>query len=176
MRGLLPGQLRYDSANLSASRKLWGKHMTGSFYRRMASTAMLLILSSIPCFVLAADPAPPAKEMGDLWEVTSQMSMEGMPMSLPSNTSKVCASKEWKEPPGAADERRKCKNSDFKKEGTKATWKTICAGPPEMTGDGEITMSGADAYSGSIKFASSGGNMTLKLSGKRLGECEVTKK
>jgi hypothetical protein len=150
--------------------------MAGSIHRRMAAIVTLLFLASIPCFVLAADPAPPAKEMGDLWEVTSQMSMEGMPMSLPATTSKVCAAKEWKEPPGAADERRKCQSSDFKKEGTKATWKTVCAGPPEMTGDGEITMNGADAYSGSIKFASSGGNMTLKLSGKRLGEGEVAKK
>jgi len=150
--------------------------MTGPFYRRMAAIVTLLLLASIPRFVLAADPAPPAKEMGDLWEVTSQMSMEGMPMSLPATTSKVCAAKEWKEPPGGADERRKCQNSDFKKEGTKATWKTVCAGPQEMTGDGEITMSGADAYSGSIKFASPKGSMTLKLNGKRLGDCEVTKK
>lgn len=27
---------------------------------------------------------------GDLWETTSQMSMEGVPMRMPANTAKVC--------------------------------------------------------------------------------------
>ena len=71
------------------------------------------------------------------------------------------------------DERRKCKNTDFKKEGSKITWKTVCESP-EMTGDGEITRTG-DTYAGSIKFASPQGNMTTKLSGKRLGDCEIKK-
>jgi uncharacterized protein DUF3617 len=150
--------------------------MKGPFHRHMAATATFLLLVSIPLLALAAEPAAPAKETGDLWEVTTQMSMEGMPMSLPANTTKVCAPKEWKEPPGGADERHKCRNSDFKKEGAKATWKVVCAGPPEMTGDGEITRSGDDAYAGSIKFHSSEGNMNLKLNGKRLGTCEVAQK
>src|SRR5207247_2498942 len=105
----------------------------------------------------------------------SQMSMKGMPMALPAQKQKVCAPKEWKEPPGAADEQRKCKNSDFKQDGGKITWKTVCAGPPEMTGIGEITRD-ADAYTGSITFTSSEMSMTTKLTGRRLGPCEVPQK
>ena len=138
--------------------------------RRLAALIPLLASMSIPGW--SADTAPaPAKETGDSWEVTSQMSMEGMPMSLPSQTMKICAAKEWKEPPVAADERHKCRNSDFKREGAKVTWKTVC---PDMTGDGEITRSG-DTYAGSIKFTSPQGSMTTKLSGKRLGDCEIKK-
>jgi hypothetical protein len=140
--------------------------------RRFAALIPLVALISIP--VLAADTAPaPAKEIGDSWEVTSQMAMDGMPMSLPAHTMKVCTAKEWKEPPVVADERRKCRNTDFKKDGAKITWKTVCESP-DMTGEGEITRSG-DTYTGSLKFTSAQGSMTTKLSGKRLGDCEIKK-
>lgn len=117
--------------------------------------------------------AEEAAAPGDLWEITSQMSMEGMPMALPANKIKVCAAHEWKEPPGSADPRMKCTNSDFRMDASgKATWKVTCAGPPAMTGEGELTRDGADAWSGMIKFAASEGTMNLKLGGRRLGTCE----
>ncbi len=118
----------------------------------------------------------PAKEKGDLWEVTTQMSLEGMPDMVPSQKQKVCAPKEWKEPPGGMDARQKCTNSDFAVAGPKVTWKTRCEGPPEMTGVGEIVRNGADAYAGSIKFATPDGAMTMKLNGRRVGDCELARK
>lgn len=100
------------------------------------------------------------------------MSMVGMPVAVPAQKSQVCSPKEWTEPPGAADERRKCSISDYEMEGTKATWKTTCAGPPEMKGEGELTRDGADAWSGVIKFTSADGAMTINLNGRRLGDCD----
>ena len=147
--------------------------MTSSSFRRLAATATLLLLSGIPVLAAEEQPAAPAKETGDLWEVTSQMSMEGMPMALPSHTQKVCAPKEWKEPPGGMDERQKCTASDFKTAGPKATWKVRCDGPPAMTGDGEITRTGADVFTGLVKLTTSDGNMTIKLSGRRIGACDL---
>ena len=143
--------------------------MASLLLRGFAATAAFLLLGSIP--VPAADAEPAAPATGDLWEVTSQMSMDGVNMTMPAQKTKVCAPKEWNEPPGGADDRMKCANSDFRREEARATWKTVCAGPPEMTGDGEITLDGSDAYSGTIKFNSSQGGMTLKLSGRRLGDC-----
>jgi uncharacterized protein DUF3617 len=105
---------------------------------------------------------------GDLWETTSEMSMEGVPMRMPSNTVKVCAAKDWKEPPGG---RKECKNSNMKLVDNKVTWDVQCTGPT-MTGHGEILRQGADAYSGTIKFTSDQGNMTVKLTGKKVGECD----
>jgi hypothetical protein len=55
----------------------------------------------------------------------------------------------------------------------KATWKVACAGPPAMTGEGELTRESADAWTGSIRFTASEGSMTLRLGGKRLGDCEA---
>lgn len=147
--------------------------MVVHYQHRLAAT-LLVLLSSAPFLAAAADPAEPAKEKGVLWEMTSQMSMEGMPMALPAQKMKICAQKD--QPPVGSDERHECTNSDFKHDGTKVTWKTVCAGPPEMTGEGEITFSDAGNYTGTIKFASSEGSMTTKLTGKRVGECEVPQK
>jgi hypothetical protein len=143
--------------------------------RRLASAAGTLLLVSMSWPVVAADPAP-AGGTGELWEVTSQMSMPGMPMALPPQKSQVCAPKEWKEPPAAADAHRKCVNSDFKLAGSKATWKVHCEGPPAMDGDAEITRNGDTAYAGTIKFTSTEANMLLKLDGKRIGTCDPAKK
>jgi hypothetical protein len=137
----------------------------------MQRTIMLLLAVAVVAPVaLAAETVP-----GDQWEVTSQMSMEGTPVKLPENKVKVCSPKVWTEPPGAADERMRCTNSDFHQEGTKVTWKTTCAGPPAMTGVGEITHESDSAWSGNIKFTGGEANMTLKLAGKRLGDCEARK-
>jgi hypothetical protein len=99
------------------------------------------------------------------------MSMEGVEMAMPAQTLKICASKNWNAPPAPANEQQKCRNSDFKVEGPKATWKTTCENPP-MTGVGEITRDGASAYAGAIKFTSSDGNLTIKLNGRRVGDCD----
>ena len=146
--------------------------MTSPLQRRLTTLiAAFLVLVSLPA--AAAEPARPAAKKGDSWETTSQMSMEGMPMALPAQRMKICAQKD--QPPVAADEHHKCTNSDFKKDGAKVTWKTVCAGSPEMTGEGEITYTDADNYTGSIKFTSSEGKMMVKLTGRRLGECELSK-
>ena len=142
--------------------------------RRLATMAASLLFCSMP--IQAADTPPAAPEKGDLWEVTSQMSLEGMPMAMPARTMKVCTPKEWKEPPAGMDERQKCQTSDFKGEGSTYTWKVTCAGPPAMTGVGEMTRSGADAWSGLITFTGGEAAMKMKLNGKRLGECDLPKK
>ena len=135
----------------------------------------LLLGGSLLCgtlVALAADPPATAAARGDQWEVLSQMSMEGMPMPMPPQKVVVCAPKEWKAPPGGADEKRKCTVSDFQMSGNKGTWKTHCDGPPPMEGTGEVTRDSADAFSGAIKLASGEAKMTIKLTGKRLGDCD----
>ena len=143
--------------------------MTSRFVHSLAATAAVFLLTAS-----AVRPAA-AEQTGELWETTSQMSMEGMPIEMPAQKRTVGAPKEWTAPPGGADERQKCTTSGFKIDGAKATWKVACAGPPASTGVGEITRSGADAYTGVITFTSDGGNMRIKLGGKRLGACDAPK-
>jgi hypothetical protein len=144
--------------------------MTHTASRRLLAAGSFLLCGTL--LANAADPpAAPAKR--DQWEVVSQMGMDGLPMPMPPQKVVVCAPKEWKEPPGGNDERRKCKVSDFKLDGPKATWKVHCEGPPAMDGEGEITRTGPEAFTGSIKFTSTEAAMTVKLTGKRLGDCDL---
>jgi len=137
---------------------------------RFAATAVLLLASASAVRAADAPAAGPAPVPGDLWEVTSQMSMEGMPMAMPVQTVKVCSPKAWQRPPAPANEQQKCTNSDFAIDGPKATWKVICENPP-MTGEGEITRNGPEAYTGAIKFTGDQGALTIKLNGRRVGDC-----
>ena len=137
--------------------------------RRMAvpafllSTTLLVPLSG----ARAEDPAPP----GVLWETTSQMSMDGMPFPMPAQKVKVCARADAVEPPGSANDERGCVNSDFQRDGQTVSWTSVCAGPPEMTGQGTITYSPeGDAYEGSLNYVSDEGNIVIALTGKRLPE------
>jgi hypothetical protein len=114
--------------------------------------------------VVAGAQAP----KGDLWETTSQMAMAGMPMAMPARTVKVCSAKDWKEPPGG---QKNCKNTNMKIVGSKVTWDVACTGPT-MNGHGEITRDGDGAYAGTIAFTSDQGNMTIKLTGKKIGDCD----
>jgi uncharacterized protein DUF3617 len=128
---------------------------------RMAAAASLVLLALTP--VRAANE-------GDLWETTSQMVMEGMPMQMPAQTQKICATREWTRPPASPD--RSCRTSNFSKVGPKATWTVECTGQMKMTGVGEMTFSGTDSYTGSVKYTGDGMNMTVKLSGRKAGGCD----
>ena len=93
-------------------------------------------------------------------------------MQMPATTQKVCSAKEWKEPPGASDKQRNCTSSNMKTVDNKITWDIACTGPT-MTGTGEIIRAGTDSYSGSMKLTAPQGTMTIKLTGKKLGECDT---
>jgi hypothetical protein len=137
--------------------------MASPYPRRWALFALAL-LGSVPG--LAAEPP------GDLWEVTSQMEMEGMPFKMPARPVKVCAARNAQEPAGSANEERGCVNSNMARDGTKVTWTSTCTGPPAMTGQGEITYEGTDSYTGTIKYTTDEGNMTINLTGKKIGGCD----
>jgi hypothetical protein len=125
-----------------------------------ASSAFLFSFAS----ALADDPP------GVLWETTSQMVMEGMPMAIPPQTVKLCAAREWKSPPPGGD--KSCVTSDFQQVGNKVTWTMQCGGQMPMQGTGEITFDGSDSYTGAIKATSQGMNLTIKLSGHKIGTCD----
>jgi len=139
--------------------------MTTRRFARLRLIATSLLLFSIP--VLAADD-------GDQWEVTTQMTVEGMNMNMGGQTHTVCSPKEWTQPPGGASgPGGECSVTDAQRDGEKFTWKVNCAGPPAMSGVGEVVREGDSRYSGSIRFAMDGGTMVVQIKGRRLGSCTV---
>jgi len=107
-----------------------------------------------------------AQAPGDLWQVMTKVAMPGM--SMPAQSSQVCAAKTWTRPPGG--ERQGCTSSGFAMSGNTASWDTVCTGPQTMRGHGEITLAG-DSYKGTIKFSGDGISITIELEGKKLGDC-----
>jgi len=135
---------------------------------RFAASA--LVLSSL--LPPAVAQAPVGK--GDLWESTSQssMTMGGMSMPMPPQTQRVCAAKTWNRPPVASSKDQNCTNSDFAIAGPRVTWTSVCTGQTAMTGKGDITRQGTDAYSGTVQYAFAEGTMTVAISGRKVGECD----
>jgi len=137
----------------------------------MNKTSIVTIAIASTCLLLGSLTAATGQNgTGDLWQVTSQMSMVGLPIQLPAQTQQVCSAKQWTAPPAGSGPDQTCKSTEFKMTGNTATWKITCQSPP-TTGVGQITRNGADAYSGSIKFTSTSGDMTINLTGRRVMDC-----
>lgn len=117
------------------------------------------------------------------WEVTMEMSMPGMPagMAMPPMKMTQCITPQEAQDPQTLVPRQpqqsdmgNCSVSDYKAEGSKVSWKMACTGRQKMTGTGEFTYA-SDSYTGTMSMSMEGGNMpgpmTMKYSGKRLGDC-----
>jgi hypothetical protein len=110
------------------------------------------------------------------WEVAMQMQMPGMQM--PEMKTAQCITPEQLEkdpasglPSGAQTSGpNACKVSDYKQTGNTVSWKMACTGAQAMTGEGEMVFAG-DAYTGTIKMTMQQGAMSMKMTGKRLGDC-----
>jgi len=127
----------------------------------------LLLASTVP------SPVRAATVPGDEWEVTTKMSMEGMPMQMPARTQKICRAKDraWDEPPMDKQSQERCKVSDWNVSGNHATWKVTCEGG--MSGTGDMTFT-PDSYTGTMKVTMDQGSMKMDMTGKRTGkDCDA---
>jgi hypothetical protein len=111
------------------------------------------------------------------WEMTMQMEMPGMPMAMPAMKNTRCVTQQEVDSPnrglpsGPNNNPNECKVSDYKVSGSTVTWMMACMGQPSMTGTGELRFTG-DAYDGLVKMTmDQQQQMTMKMSGKRLGDC-----
>jgi hypothetical protein len=110
------------------------------------------------------------------WDVTMEMEMPGMPMKIPPVKTVQCITKEQADDPnqsvpkGQPGKDGDCKVSDYKVAGNKVTWTMTCTGKNAMTSTGEMTYAG-DSYTGVMKTKTGEMEMTMKYTGKRLGDC-----
>jgi len=113
------------------------------------------------------------------WEITTQMEMANMPMKMPEMKTMRCVTPEQAKDPTKAlptpssnpnDKEPACKVSDYKAVGNNVSWKVACTGAQSFTGSGEMVFAG-DSYTGTMKMTMQQGEMSMKYSGKRLGDC-----
>jgi hypothetical protein len=115
------------------------------------------------------------------WEITSQMQMPNMPagFQIPSSKATQCITADQAKDPVSAVPRQPgrgrggkddCKFSDYKTTGNTMTFTMACTSPDKMTGTGEMTF-GDDSYTNTMKIVTAQGEMTMKATGKRIGDC-----
>lgn len=139
--------------------------------RGVLATAAAAFALAFMARALAEDSA--AKSKGDIWETTSQVSMEGIPMQMPITKLKLCLKRDQQSaPPGEPPGGGQCSTLNMKRDGNKVTWNVQCRNP-DMTGAGEIIYKDRSSYSGAIHFTSAEGNVTILLTGQKVpGECD----
>lgn len=112
----------------------------------------------------------------ELWEITTKMEMPGMPMAMPAQTNKFCKPQgQVQNDPLPSDKNNDCKMTDMQRSGSTSRFKMVCTGKQPMIGEGEVTYSGADSYSGKMhiagKMEGESVDMTQTFSGKKVGNC-----
>ena len=133
---------------------------------------LLAAASALLLCPLAATAATAHMNPGK-WEVTSEMDMPGMPMKMPTHTFTHCVSKEQAdkpEPPRGPRE-NDCKVSDYAIEGNVVTYKMTCE-KSNTTVVGKMTF-GLDSYEVVNHMKMGEREMTQKMTGKRIGDCDA---
>ena len=127
----------------------------------MTRPALVLVVLALASAAAAQNPMKPGR-----WEVTMQMPAQ--------KVTQCVTAEQLKEPnsalPQGPNDPASCKVSDYKTSGNTVSWKMACSGREAMTGSGEMTFNG-DTYVGLMKMTTSRGDMAMKYSGKRLGDC-----
>lgn len=140
----------------------------------MRSIPVLILTAAAVVTLAAQTPMRPGK-----WAVTMQMQMPNMPAAMPEFKMEQCITAEDLKrdpasglPSASPDPKAKdaCKMTDYKVAGEHVTWKVTCTGAQEMTATGDMTVKG-DSYAGVMKMTTAQGEMTMKMSGTRIGDC-----
>ena len=111
------------------------------------------------------------------WEVTTQMTIPGMPVAIPPVTRTQCLTKK-NAVPKPSPQQGSCEISAIKSDGNKVSWTIKCSGPRAAQGSGEITYSG-DTMQGKSTFTMknprSGEDVTATqtITGTRVGDCRA---
>jgi len=108
---------------------------------------------------------------GELWEVTTQMNVPGMPAGMGTQKNRVCTEKGDRKKAMQSKGSEKCKVTDFKESGNKITVTMEC---PDGTATMENTYNAARTeYNGTVNMKSKRGDMTMTMAGKKLGSCDL---
>jgi hypothetical protein len=133
------------------------------------------VLGTISVAALAgtlwAPPAAFAADTGELWEVSTQMNMPGMPAGMGGTTQKVCRDKDQKKAVTSRPDMKDCTVSDVKESGTRMTMTMSC--PSGQTVMDFTYNASRTEYKGTIRMTGKNGEMTMNTSGRKLGACDA---
>jgi hypothetical protein len=113
-------------------------------------------------------------QTGELWEMTSQMSMPGMPAGMiPAQTTQVCQSEKFDKPP-QQEEKSKCTISNLRQAPNRVTYDIKCEGNPPTTGSADYQFeANRTRVKGTMKIVSKEGEMVMQMNGRKVGACDA---
>ena len=106
------------------------------------------------------------------WQVTVTTVISGIEAAIPPTTLTECVTSDdaANPQPPETGQGSDCKVSDYKISGNTITWSVSCPNE-KLTGSGSMTFSG-DSYTGTTKMKVGDTDITQKLTGTRLGDCD----
>lgn len=131
---------------------------------------MRRVLAACAIAALAATGAH-AQGKDELWEVSSQMSMAGLPPGMGSQTQRVCLDKDPKKEATGRPDMQGCKIDDMKQSGHRMTMTMTC---PQGKMYMERTYNAARTeYKGTMRMTTREGEMTMTMTGRKVGACDA---
>jgi hypothetical protein len=121
--------------------------------------------------VVLALPLAATAQSGEMWEITSQMNIPGMPAGMGAQTNRVCQGDDPERAAAEKKDRQECKVVD-KKQSANRLQVTMKCKDGTMTIDQQYNAARTE-FKGVMKMTSKDGDMTINTTGRRIGACDV---
>lgn len=112
-----------------------------------------------------------AQTTGDLWEISSQMNIPGMPAGMGAQTQRICQGDDPERAAARDKDRQDCKVQDKKQTATRTTLTLVCK-QGTMTIDQQYNAAHTE-FKGSMKMTGKDGDFTVTTTGRKVGSCNV---
>jgi hypothetical protein len=131
----------------------------------MKTTAIALALACATSLSFAAGT-------DDLWEVTTQMNMPGMPPGMGGNTSQQCYEKDMRKNVTKGKNTQECTVTDYKESGSKLTITMSCKNNRSVVMEYAFN-SARTEYKGTMHMKDGGRDMVMNMTGRKIGTCDA---
>lgn len=121
--------------------------------------------------VLALPLVAAAQNNGELWEITSQMNIPGMPAGMGGQTQRVCQGDDPERRAKSDKDQKDCKVTDKKQTASRLQVTMTCK-EGTMTIDQQYNAARTE-FKGSMKMNSKDGDITINTTGRKVGACNV---
>lgn len=140
-------------------------------------TFRTLAFSTLALGLSVGGAALAQSQEGNLYRVTTQVEMVGLPFKMPDQTVEVCGPKDHSSERMVPHDDN-CSITDFEVEGKTSRYTLVCTGDAELTAKGEFEQLGGGAYRGRMNMVGTSGGqsveMNMRFEGERIGACEYT--
>jgi len=121
--------------------------------------------------VLALPLVAVAQNNGELWEISTQMNIPGMPAGMGGQTQRVCQGDDPERRAASDKDQKDCKVTDKKQTATRTTVTLQCK-QGTMTVDQQYNAARTE-FKGGIKMTSKDGDFNMNTTGRKVGACNV---